>query len=178
MAIRFVNIRRPLVDGKFEELVADNEPKIAALWGSSDRGPNANQGQDMGWRMAPEVIVEMREIMSDPNKVQEIANRFRIMYEDVTESDVLTWISNKTELLDAPAATADDYADDYQAQIRQLEKQRKEKDTKESTTATATTTESLADMEKRAELAERIAKATTTTTTIAVRDPASAPPKK
>lgn len=182
MALRFVNIKRPLVNGKLEELVADDEPKIAALWGSSDRSPNASQGQDMGWRMAPEVVVEMKEIMADPSQIQEIANRFRKMYEDVTESDVLTWISGKTELMDAPVATTEDYANDYQAEIARLELERKSKVAPTAKTTTETTTESLADMEKRAELAERIAKANsaaeTTTTTTTVKDTTSTTPKK
>lgn len=156
MPVRFFNIRSGA------ELVAETEPQIAALWGSSDRGPNVNQGQDFGWRLAPEVVVEMNAILSDPDKRQDIANRFRIMYEDVTESDVLTWISNKTELIDAPIANNDDYANDYQDKIRQLEaEQKKEK----VATTTETTTESLDALQKRVELQERLAAAEAKTTT-------------
>jgi hypothetical protein len=156
MAIRFYNIRSG------EELVAENEPQIAALWGSSDRSPNVSQGQDFGWRFAPEVVVEMKQIMADPAKIQEIANRFRIMYEDVGETDVLTWISNKTELMAAPVANSEDYSDDYAAEIKRLEAESAAKAQAQTAVETTTqvTTESLADMEKRAKLAERIAKAT------------------
>lgn len=160
MPIRFFNIRSG------EEVVAENEPQIAALWGSSDRSPNANQGQDMGWRFAPEVVVEMRDIMSDPAKIQEIANRFRMMYEDITETDVLTWISNKTELTAAPVATTNDYAEDYADQIRRLEASKKEATAK---TTTDTTTESIEALERRVALAERLvqaeAKSSTASTT-------------
>lgn len=147
MPLRFFNIHSG------EELIAENEPQIAALWGSSDRGPNANGGQDFGWRFAPEVVVEMREIMNDPNKVQEVANRFRIAYEDVTEPIVMTWISDRTELMNAPVATIGDYEDDYNSQIRALEAQKKRQATD---TTTETTTESLEDLQKRVELRERL----------------------
>ena len=155
MALRFFNIKSG------EELIADSEPKIAALWGSSDRSPNANQGQDMGWRFAPEVVVEMRGIMSDSAKIQEIANRFRKLYEDVGETDVMTWISNKTELSEAPVANKEDYKDDYEAEIRRIEAQNKSRE--KANAPSVDTQESLADMEKRVKLAERLAKATSTT---------------
>jgi succinate dehydrogenase/fumarate reductase flavoprotein subunit len=160
MPLRFLNIRSG------EELIAESEPQIAALWGSSDRGPNVNQGQDFGWRFAPEVVVEMKDIMSDPAKIQDIANRFRKMYDDITETDVFTWIANRTELMAAPVAEIGDYQKDYDDQIKRLEAQKK----KESVaTTTDTTTESLADLQKRVELQERLAaasvKTTTTTTT-------------
>lgn len=154
MSLRFLNIKSG------EELVADSEPKIAALWGSSDRSPNANQGQDMGWRFAPEVVVEMREIMSDSSKIQEIANRFRKLYEDVGETDVMTWISMKTDPEDAPVASAEDYKDDYEAEIRRLEAQKKKRaEEAKAPTVTTQTTESLDDMERRVALQERMAKA-------------------
>jgi hypothetical protein len=150
MPIRFFNIKSG------EELVAETEPQIAALWGSSDRSPNSNQGQDMGWRFAPEVVVEMKQIMSDPGKIQEIANRFRIMHEDVGETDVLTWISNKTDLNSAPVANGEDYADEYNAEIKRLE-DKKKADTKAAATPVVEAGESLADLEKRVALEERLA---------------------
>ena len=155
MSVRYFNIRSG------EELVAETEPQIAALWGSSDRGPNVSQGQDFGWRLAPEVVVEMNAIMADPNKKQEIANRFRIMFEDVKESDALTWISNRTDLIDAPVANSDDYANDYQDKIRKLEAEQKKKSIP---VTTETTTESLADLQKRVELQERLVAAEKMTT--------------
>jgi hypothetical protein len=158
MAIRFLNIRSN------EELVADTEPKISALWFSSDKGPNVNQGQDFGWRLAPEVVVEMEQIMADPAKIQEIANRFRMAYEDVKETDVLTWISDKTVEGNAPIADQSDYTDAYNEKIKRLKvravtEAQREADRRAAKTTTTTSTESLADMEKRVELMERLAKA-------------------
>jgi hypothetical protein len=161
MPLRFYNIRSG------EELVAETEPQIAALWGSSDRGPNVNQGQDMGWRFAPEVVVEMNSIRADSSKIQEIANRFNIMFEDVSETDIMTWISNKTELAVAPVAKADDYADSYAKTVRDLEAERKKADTKaDAETTTETTTETLANLEKRVALEERLAAAKAKTETV------------
>jgi hypothetical protein len=157
MPLRFFNIRSG------QELVAENEPQISALWGSSDRGPNVNQGQDMGWRFAPEVVVEMNAIKADSSKIQEIANRFGIMFEDVSETDIMTWISNKTELAAAPIAHLDDYADSYAKAIKDLEAEKKP-----APVIATEPVESLADLQKRVELQERLANAqakTSTTTT-------------
>lgn len=118
MAIRFVNIRSG------EELTVENgtssEPQIAALWSSSDHSPNITQGQDFGWRMAPEVVIEMERLMGDPIETERIAARLRKPVEDMKEIDFLEWISRNTKLEDAPAATMDDYEDTYQRQVRKL----------------------------------------------------------
>lgn len=148
MPLRFFNIRSG------EELVAENEPQIAALWGSSDRSPNVNQGQDMGWRFAPEVVVEMNAIKADSSKIQEIAARFSIPFDDVSETDIMTWISNKTELSEAPIASEDDYADSYAKAIKDLETKKKT-----APELPIESTESLADLEKRVLLQERLAAA-------------------
>lgn len=152
--IRFFNIRSG------EEVIAETEPQISAMWFSSDKGPNVNQGQDFGWRLAPEVVVEMDAIMRDQHKLQDIANRFRMMLEDIRDTDVLTWISNNTDPAHAPIADMTDYTDEYNERIKKLkvtavtEAERNATDRK---TTTVETTESLADMEKRVELMERLA---------------------
>jgi len=115
MAIRFFNIRSGL------EAVAESEPHIAALWASSDHSPNITQGQDMGWRLAPEVAVELKKIKQDINLLQHIATRFNKLVDEVGEADVLTYISNKTKLDAAPVARIDDYQDAYDQQVRALE---------------------------------------------------------
>lgn len=121
MAIKFLNIRSK------EVRVAETEPLIAALYNSSDKGPNANNGQDFGWRLAPEVVVEIRRIKSDPNRIQEIANRFRKPYDEVGETDILKFISDLTSVESAPVAKNGDYDDadyesDYHAKIAELER--------------------------------------------------------
>ena len=114
MAIKFFNIRSR------ETLIADTEPKIAALWSSSDHSPNITQGQDFGWRLAPEVVVEMKHIKQDIMLLERIAKRFNKSLEDMGEIDILHWISNKTELEAAPQAEVEDYQDEYDAEVRRL----------------------------------------------------------
>lgn len=172
MAIKFFNIRSKEVQ------VAESEPHIAAMWNSSDHSPNVTQGQDFGWRLAPEVLVQMREISNDPDLVEKIARRINKSMDEVTEPDVLMYISSQTDPARAPVATIGDYQDEYDEEVRRATAAKAAAKAKaeepEIQTATTTTTESLADMRERAELAERIAKAnvtpeaptTTTTTTV------------
>lgn len=145
MALKFFNIRNK------EIRVADTEPMIAGLWSSSDRGPNVQQGQDFGWRLAPEVVVELKRIRQDYQKLMEIAQRYAKPVEDVNEPDILRYISDRTSWEDAPVAQEGDYSDEYAAEIRRLEQQ--PDPTTPETATTSATTENL----------------TTTTTTIKVK---------
>ena len=115
MALKWVNIRSG------EHAVADTEPQIAALWASSDHSPNVTQGQDFGWRLAPEVVVEMKKIKQDLQMLTHIASRIGKLVEDVGEVDVLHYISNKTKLDEAPQPELNQFEDEYDAQIRALE---------------------------------------------------------
>lgn len=134
MAVKFFNIRSALT------AVADTEPKIAALWSSSDHSPNITQGQDMGWRLAPEVVVEMKRIKQDYEMLEKIAQRYRKSLEDVGEIDILHWISDKTQPERAPVAEIADYQDEYDAAVRALELKGKEGSTTTTTTEPPTTT--------------------------------------
>ena len=116
MAIKFYNLRSG------ETLVADSEPKIAALWGTSDRSPNASEGQDFGWRLAPEVVVEMKRIRSDHNAMIKIASIMNKSLDMVRETDILKYISDKTSFDEAPVAQDGDYEDEYRNMIADLEK--------------------------------------------------------
>jgi hypothetical protein len=115
MALKWVNIRTGL------KTVAETEPQIAALWSSSDHSPNITQGQDFGWRLAPEVVVEMKQIKQDLGLLERIARRFGKSLDDLGETDILTYISNKTELEAAPQPEVEEFADNYEAEIRKLE---------------------------------------------------------
>ena len=115
MALKYFNIRSG------ETRVAETEPQISALWGSSDRGPNAHKGQDFGWRLAPEVVVELRKIVQDERMLERIAVRYKLPLENVGERDVLRYISEKTSAKDAPVAEQGDYQDEYEQKIRDLQ---------------------------------------------------------
>lgn len=115
MSIKFFNIRSK------EVRIAKTEPHITAMWASSDRSPNVTQGQDFGWRLAPEVVVEMKRIKGDPQLLLNIAQMYNRPLEDVGEPEILSYISDKTRDEDAPVAEEADYTDEYQAEIRRLE---------------------------------------------------------
>lgn len=115
MALKWVNIRTGL------KTVAETEPQIAALWASSDHSPNITQGQDFGWRLAPEVVVEMKQIKGDLGQLERIASRFKKALDDLTEIDILHYISNKTTLDAAPQPEVTEFAENYEAEIRKLE---------------------------------------------------------
>jgi len=122
MALKFYNIRSK------ETRVAETEPMIAALWGSSDRGPNSNQGQDFGWRLAPEVVVELRRIKVNPSLLQHIAVRYQLPLDEVDETAILQYISDKTGVEDAPVAQEGDYEEEYLGEIRKLSKKAAKED--------------------------------------------------
>lgn len=174
MPLKFFNIRSK------EVRVAESEPMIAALWSSSDRGPNVSQGQDFGWRLAPEVVVELKRIKSNAAKIQEIAVRYNLPIEEVNERAILKYISDKTSINAAPVAEDGDYEDEYRAEVMELEKKARAEEAAAAEIAVGSpvtaqeTTESLEDLERRVALEERLAAAkaknaepapTTTTTT-------------
>ena len=160
MPLNWINIRTGTKTTTGDD--KDSEPKIAALWSSSDHSPNITQGQDLGWRMAPEVVVEMKKIKQDMRQLEHIAQRFGKLVEDIGESDILNYISRKTTLDAAPTVETNDYEDDYDAQIRALEVAEKDPGFVPPASVTTTTTKSLDQL--RAELAEREAAEAPTTT--------------
>jgi hypothetical protein len=101
MSLTFVNIKSG------ERRVCHTEPMIAAHLNTSDRNPNAMQGQDMGWRLAPETVVELERISQDPATLQTIAATFGILLESVSESDILVYISmqNREDITGAKVDT-------------------------------------------------------------------------
>lgn len=114
MAIKFLNIKSG------EVRVAETEPHIAAMWASSDHSPNITQGQDFGWRLAPEVVVEMKRIKQDFNTLMQIAQRIGKNVDEVGEPDILLYISSKYDATDTPVAQQGDYESDYDDEIRRL----------------------------------------------------------
>lgn len=114
MAIKFFNIRSG------ETQVAETEPQISAMWASSDHSPNITQGQDFGWRLAPEVVVEMKRIRQDMNLLQIISSRINRPLEDINEPDILGYISAKSTPETSPVASNDDYQDVYDQEVRRL----------------------------------------------------------
>lgn len=115
MSLKFYNIKSK------EIRVADSEPMISAMWASGDRGPNAQNGQDFGWRLAPEVVVELKRIKKNTAILESIAIKFKKSVDELKETDILKYISDKTRVDDAPSGQEGDYEDEYMAEIRALE---------------------------------------------------------
>lgn len=115
MSLTFVNIKSG------ERRVCHTEPMIAAHLNTSDRNPNAMQGQDMGWRLAPETVIELERISSNPATLQTIAATFGILLESVSESDILTYISmqNREDVTGAKVNTRE-LQHQYEADIARL----------------------------------------------------------
>lgn len=139
--IKFFNIKSK------EVRVAETEPQISALWASSDHSPNITQGQDFGWRLAPEVVVKMKKIKQDYDVLTDIARRNMKNVDEVSETDILTYISNTDRSAQDAVASDEDYTDEYNEEIRRLEKAQEKTDTatttekpEETTTTTTTTT--------------------------------------
>lgn len=156
MAIKFFNIKTK------EVRVAETEPLISALWASSDHSPNAHQGQDFGWRLAPEVVVEMRRIVNDPMALQNISVRYGRPLDDIGEKEILQFISDKTDQANAPVAQDADYSDEYNENIRRLEEERLKAEEKANAPATTVETTILGS---GATAPQKPAPKTTTTTT-------------
>lgn len=120
MAIKFFNIRSGETRiAKSDPVIADAH--IAALWGSSDRSPNVNQGQDFGWRLAPETVVEIERIQQDPRLLESIAVQLGILPDSIKESDILLWISSRNDKkVQGLEKTTEDFNKQYEDDIRRL----------------------------------------------------------
>lgn len=115
MAIKFFNVKSG------ESRIAKTEPMISAFWGSSNLSPNATKGQDMGWRLAPEVVVRIKQIRQDEDLMEKIAKDFQIPQENLTDTDLLWFISGEYEKVARVADPAKDFTSEYEANIRRAE---------------------------------------------------------
>lgn len=123
MAIMFYNIKSG------ERRLCETEPMISAHFNSSDRNPNAHQGQDMGWRLAPETVIEMERISQDPSSMHQIATSFGIPTDDLSQTDVLNWISRQSNRQNTGASVPKgDLEREYQADINRLRDEDRRRD--------------------------------------------------
>lgn len=123
MALKFVNVKSG------EERLCHTEPMIAAHLNSSDRNPNANQGQDMGWRIAPETVIELERIKGSPQELQTIAATFGMLIENVSESDILYYISQRKDKRNTgEQSTKEDFNRKYEDDIRKLRDEQARRD--------------------------------------------------
>lgn len=115
MPITFYNIRTK------EKRTAVTAPHIAAFYNSSDQNPNAQKGQDMGWRLGPETFVELKKIKQNQQLMERISQKYNIPYEDITDYNLLTHISAEEARKQHMAEEDKDFTEDYEKEIRELE---------------------------------------------------------
>lgn len=121
-----------------ETRVCQTEEHIAAFYNSSDLGPNAKNRQDRGWRLDPEIVIEMEEIQADESRMAEIAKQFSIPEENVEPYHILKVIAarilkeNKAKLPKEEGA----YASEYERMVTEARQKRLDKasDTKDNET--------------------------------------------
>ena len=123
MAILFHNIKSG------ERRLCRTEPMIAAHYNTSDRNPNAHQGQDMGWRLSPKTVVEMERIMNSPQEMSQIAASFGVPVDSVSQTDVLNWISRQFDKSNQGAEDKkEDFERRYRDDIRRLQDEQNSRD--------------------------------------------------
>lgn len=117
MAIKFFNIKSG------EERTVDTEPMIAAFFNSTDQHINALVGQDFGWRLAPETIKRIRQIKSNQETLDRIAQAFSLLQGEVSDTDILRWISLEDARAEAKKTETvqGDFSKEYDEQLRALD---------------------------------------------------------
>lgn len=118
MAIKFVNIRSG------ETRVVDTEPMLAAFYNSSNMGPNSHEGQDFGWRLAPETIARMREIRRDQRLLDHIKSTY-LLADEVKDTDILRYVSEEEARKQSESSEGNEalHARKYEDDVRAIEDQ-------------------------------------------------------
>lgn len=98
--------------------------KLSAVMNSSNLSPNADRGQDFGWRLAPEQQALIEQWESDPQIIDRVSNWSNVMVDDLTHSEFLAYLLHQQEL-----GTSSDKAEvtvrreaqrDYEARVNAL----------------------------------------------------------
>lgn len=123
MAIMFHNVKTG------ERRLCKTEPMIAAHLNTSDRNPNAHQGQDMGWRISPDTLIKLEQYMSDEFMIERIAAKFGKPVDAVSESDVLNFISRENQSKGGEKKISrKDFEREYENDIRRLREEQDKRD--------------------------------------------------
>lgn len=142
MAIKFYNIKYG------ETRTVDTAPMLAAFFNSTNLHVNAMVGQDLGWRIAPETIKQMREIQDDEDKMAKIEKMFQLPEGEIQDIHILNYIS----IQDAKKAARkmetveNNYEQEYQDQLRALDEPTPKAETK---TAEKTAEEKKVEADKK-----------------------------
>ena len=103
---------------------AVRQAHMAAYLNSSNLSPNALKGQDFGWRLAPEIVVEMDRIREDITTLDTIARRVGVMVEDLRDFHILNHIAEQDFAAEAMKARQNaesvKHEADYEARLAKL----------------------------------------------------------
>lgn len=114
-SIKFFNIKSS------EERECFTEPMIAAFINCSDRSPNANKGQDMGWRLDAAHVVELKEAKKNLKLLKQISESKSKSVENVSESDILHYLLREKKMQEFVAADQEkDFSQEYESKIKSL----------------------------------------------------------
>lgn len=117
MAVTFVNVKSR------EKLTLSSTAQIAAFFNSSNLNINANKGQDFGWRLSPELVIEIKRIRKDFKTLKSIAEEQGTHPSELTDVNIVWYLSSQDDLEKQLAAQngGNDFSDEYEAEIKALE---------------------------------------------------------
>lgn len=76
--------------------------KLTAAINSSNLSPNADRGQDYGWRLQPEQQAIIEEWESDPQMIDKVSNHTKVPTDGLTHSEFLAYMLYEQELGKSP----------------------------------------------------------------------------
>lgn len=81
--------------------------QLAALVNSSNMSINADRGQDFGWRLAPEQQALIEEWEQDPDMIDKVSSWSKVMVDQLTHSEFLSYLLYQQELGKSTERTQD-----------------------------------------------------------------------
>lgn len=99
---------------------------IAAFFNSSDQGPNSKNHQDMGWRLAPEDLVELEDLKANPEVMEKIAAANQLPPDEVPDYNVLKYMANKrfAAARKKQEAESGNFEQEYEERVQELRKKK------------------------------------------------------
>ena len=95
---------------------------IAAFFNSSDLGPNAKNKQDFGWRLSPEIIVELEQVKENPETMARIAQVYQIPVDDLVDFNILKYIVDRRFAPKPGKTDKQDHSAEYQKKLEAARK--------------------------------------------------------
>lgn len=119
--IKFFNINTN------ESVTLELQPQIAAFINSSNLGVNATRGMDKGWRIAPELVVEVEVFRDDMSRMRQLSERISVPVDGITIPDILFFLAEEEDMRQHREAIIEDkgrYEDSYEKMIKDARRNR------------------------------------------------------